>query len=343
MGLVVELYLSCLDILYDVAVVAFGVEIDATVESWCLYGSHIIAILISQDGIVVDGRGKRDVLEGEPYGISEPFGAADNLEYARHIEGGTGEIRGASAVACGIEIVETGEDLAERMEGKIGEAVEMEERRLGVGQGETVGDTRAHELTETLGTDETADELVLVGREGVVDEYVDEDAAVVGSIDIGGKESRSPVISHLSVPAQVEAVGIGALEEKGVCELLWRDGEEAVVVLARHEEIDVVIPGDIALMADCAEESASIGPDGDVMFLADLEDASDNSELNVPHALHLGRHSIAVSYFFVKIHCFSMLRASAIVDAILSCIVPDTFHPRASSLSVRKTERVTGL
>ena len=169
----------------------------------------------------------------------------------------------------------------------------------------------AQEMVERFwkGIDELRDEAELLARyalllvitvEGagrhrdvVGGEDIDKDA-LVETVDATGF-ATGPAgggrVAELGMTVRVVGVGGDALEEVGVLELVGM-GEQLVIVLAEHNHVDVVVPGDEALVTHGAEEGTTVGIDAEVVFPAHTEQFLEQVQLDGPDSFHLGRHGI---------------------------------------------------
>ena len=75
-------------------------------------------------------------------------------------------------------------------------------------------------------------------------------------------------IANLNPRADEARIRRRALEEHVVGKSLWREGAEAQIVLARHDDIDVVVPGDETSVPHGPEESARVQPIAQAVLLA---------------------------------------------------------------------------
>lgn len=98
-------------------------------------------------------------------------------------------------------------------------------------------------------------------------EDVDEDGLRVG-VGPRGLVHVAVAVADLYPGAAEARIALGGLEEHVGRQLRGGDGAEPKVVLPRHEDVDIVIPGDEATMPDRSKEGAGIQPVAEAMVLA---------------------------------------------------------------------------
>ena len=96
---------------------------------------------------------------------------------------------------------------------------------------------------------------------------VDEDAAIAGVGLLFVAECGCVAVAQLGMAVAIEGVGVDGLEEIGVGELLGCYLLELVVVFARHSHVDVVVPGDVAMVTYGAKEGSCFCPDCEIIFV----------------------------------------------------------------------------
>ncbi len=107
--------------------------------------------------------------------------------------------------------------------------------------------------------------LRIVGT-AVKHEYVDENALIELAVGFGGAYGRRVVVAQLRMAPEITRIGVCALQEIWMAEPFVAMSQQYVVVMARHNHVDIVVPGYEALMTHGAKHRASVPPYGQIMF-----------------------------------------------------------------------------
>lgn len=75
---------------------------------------------------------------------------------------------------------------------------------------------------------------------------------------------------------------------------------KAVIVRAKHSDVNVVIPGHETAMTRSTKQSATVGKPLDVVLLADACHLVEHVKKNRPDSFLLRRHIVAATFFCIK-------------------------------------------
>ena len=95
---------------------------------------------------------------------------------------------------------------------------------------------------------------------------------------------------------------IESLEKVGMAELLFRYLFEFLIILAEHDDIDIVVPGDKAVMAHSTQEGSAVRKITQAVFFAYCIKQVEHVQFHCPDFLHLcGDRVTAAHFLFQKI------------------------------------------
>ena len=95
-------------------------------------------------------------------------------------------------------------------------------------------------------------------------------------------------------------IAIGCLEEIGRLELIGGNLHQLIVILAKHDEIYVIVPRDETSLANSSEQGAAIHPALQTVTLANVDKAFGHIHTYGPHLLHLVAYGIALPCFLLQ-------------------------------------------
>ena len=102
-------------------------------------------------------------------------------------------------------------------------------------------------------------------------EYIYAYALTIGAVDVLKAQTSGARVAQYGMTAYKALVRIGGLPEIRLPKLLCGNTVEAVVVIARHHEVDVVIPWNEALVPHGTKQSAALQPHAESMPAAYLQ------------------------------------------------------------------------
>ena len=96
-------------------------------------------------------------------------------------------------------------------------------------------------------------------RHGVQRENINKDTAVISGLSVLLAASGGLAVANLRMGAQIILLCIEGLQRQRLSQLPWGNADKCLVILPQHHQVNVIIPGDIALMADCTDQGAAVG------------------------------------------------------------------------------------
>ena len=131
-------------------------------------------------------------------------------------------------------------------------------------------------------------------RHFFVGENVDENATILeNAIVIVGFRQSTPQVAHLGIAIKIAWVGIGILQRQVFGQFSGEDFHESVVVGAHHLNIEIIVPGNVALMPHRAEQGAGTQPIAQAVATTDAVD-------HTHHLRHAVLHTTKVGTFGIK-------------------------------------------
>ena len=134
-------------------------------------------------------------------------------------------------------------------------------------------------------------------RHPVQGENIDENPAVVPGPGVLLVVPGGAAIPDLGVAPEIIFLRVDRLQLQPLPQLPGGHLHKPLVILPQHGQVDVVVPGDVALVPHRPDEGAAVGKIPQPVFPADPLHLVQHGQLHRPHPLHLLRHRESAAHF----------------------------------------------
>ena len=126
---------------------------------------------------------------------------------------------------------------------------------------------------------------------------IQEEPFVVGAVLFVGKISRGLAVSDLGMFPDQLCIVIEGLEKIRMFEFLGRDFFEQLVIIAEHDDIDVVVPGNKPVMTDSSQKGPTVREIAQAVLFAHCVQQMQHIQFHCPDLFHLLRDCVAAAHF----------------------------------------------